>query len=286
MTTTPVPPLPEQCWPVDHACLGDTWDQYDEDTQARADALAVQTLRALTGYRVGGCPVVLRPCRRSCLPQVPTYREYPVVPDPSGGGLGVAYIGGVWFNMACGCTGDCSCTRICEVRLPAGQVHEVRVDGYVLDPSAWRVDYGNVLVRLDGECWPLCQDMSADDNQAGTWSVTFTPGQRVDALGSFAAGILAGEFAKACSGASCRLPAGVTQLARGGVTMTLAGDSFPEGMTGIREVDAFIRRWNPNHLTQAPAVWSPDLRRPRRVGTASPIPTPGPGGFDFGGACE
>src|SRR5262245_23190612 len=78
----PIPAYPELCWPVDHACLGeDWWTTYDQMTRARADALAIQTLRSLTGYRVGGCPITLRPCRRSCWPdRGPTYREWAVTP--------------------------------------------------------------------------------------------------------------------------------------------------------------------------------------------------------------
>jgi hypothetical protein len=34
---------------------------------------------------------------------------------------------------------------------------------------------------------------------------------------------------------------------------------FPDGMTGIREVDAYLTSINPNALRQPPRVWSPDM---------------------------
>jgi hypothetical protein len=56
----------------------------------------------------------------------------------------------------------------------------------------------------------------------------------------------------------------VTQVVRNGVTVTLAPGSFPNGKTGVREVDAYLERWNPSGRRGPPmTVWSPDLRRPR-----------------------
>ena len=34
---------------------------------------------------------------------------------------------------------------------------------------------------------------------------------------------------------------------------------FPDGMTGIREVDAYLISINPNALKMPPMVWSPDV---------------------------
>ena len=42
--------------------------------------------------------------------------------------------------------------------------------------------------------------------------------------------------------------------------MDLAVGMFPDGMTGIREVDLFIASVNPHRLRMAPTVWSPDER--------------------------
>ena len=65
MTIDPIPT--SGCpWPVDPACLGEKWDELDPEVQERATGLASATLRRLTGYRVGGCPVTVRPCKASC----------------------------------------------------------------------------------------------------------------------------------------------------------------------------------------------------------------------------
>lgn len=48
-------------WPIDPACKTEEWNALNEVDQRRALALASSTLRRLTGYRVGGCPVTIRP---------------------------------------------------------------------------------------------------------------------------------------------------------------------------------------------------------------------------------
>lgn len=264
-----------ECWPIDHSCCQATWDKaegedgaYTDAQKTRADLLAAMTMRMLTGYRVGGCPVTVRPCRAGCGGS--TWAAYPVgASGPPGVGVYPVYSSGTWLNIGCGCAADgCSCTKVCEVRLSGevGSVDEVLLDGTVLDPSAYRLDNGNLLTRVDGDCWPLCQDLAAPDTAEGTWSVTYTPGAVVDPLGEFAAGLLACEYVKACAGEDCALPPTVTQIVRQGMTMSLTPGTFSNGLTGIREVDAYILRINP-HLLKAPsAVWSPDLNRPRIVG--------------------
>jgi hypothetical protein len=299
VTTTPeeLPDLPDFCWPADVSCVPD-WDGwevepepeadppvagvplYTDGQKARAISLAGQSLRLLTAFRVGGCPITVRPAAQHCRDQ--TWRTYPV------SGLGSTPwqpvdLGGTWLNVGCGHSGGCGCLGLREVRLygAASSITEVKVDGAVLDPSAYRLDPGGRLVRLDGEAWPLCQNLAAPDTEAGTWSVTYTPGVAVDGLGAVAAGVLAGEFVKACAGSDdCRLPSTATQIVRQGVTITLGVGAFPGGRTGIQEVDAYLERWNPNGLTSAPMVWSPDLARPRRVGAAGT----GPGVIDGGGS--
>ena len=59
----------------------------------------------------------------------------------------------------------------------------------------------------------------------------------------------------------CRLPRGVTEISRQGVSMTIEGELFPNGQTGIPEVDAFIFLWNPFNMKTRPRVYSPDMPR-------------------------
>lgn len=283
MTETPLPSMPDLCWPVDTSCVPD-WDAWDIEPDPEADppvvgvplyseadkeyaiALAGQSMRLLTGFRVGGCPVTVRPSGRGCVPR--TWRAYPVA------GLGSVpwspiSVDGQWMNIGCGHAGGCGCVEVHQVRLAGspsqGAVTEVKVDGLVLDPSAYRLDPGGLLVRLDGLGWPLCQDLTKADTEEGTWSVSYTPGVAVDGLGARAAGILAGQFVRACTGGSCDLPNSVTQIVRQGVTLTLGVGAFPGGRTGIRSVDSYLERWNPQGHTTPPTVYSPDLRRHRRT---------------------
>lgn len=281
-----IPDLPDFCWPVDWACntefYADLTTMPDPEAPdgpripdpaglavaARAEALAVQTLRMLTGFKVGGCPINLRPCSPRCIPSswliAPAGPGWNTVP----GWTFQPYIqNGQWYN-ACGCrSNDCGCTQVQEIVLPteAGSVTSVVIDGAVLDPSAYRVDNTNRLVRTDGGAWPTCQDMNLDSGE-GTFIVTYQQGAAVDGLGAYAAGILAVEYAKACQGGKCRLPSGATSVARAGIQIEIATGSFPTGMTGIREVDAWIQNWNPYGLrTGGAEVYSIDAPRGRKT---------------------
>lgn len=283
----PTPDLPDECWPVDVTVIPD-WDDneveadpeadppvvavpvYSADTKARAIALAGQSMRLLTGFRVGGCPVTVRPCRRDC--NTRTWRTYPVRGYMGSTPWFPVQLGGAWLNIGCGCSTSCSCSRVFEIRLSsaASAVSEVKVDGVVLDASSYRLDPGGRLVRTDGIDWPLCQDLNAPDTEAGTWSVTYTPGAAVDGLGAAAAGLLASQYARALNGGDCELPDTVTQVVRLGVTMTLAPGSFPGGRTGIRIVDDYLTFYNPYGYIGVPsAMVNIDALPPRAVGPSS-----------------
>ena len=232
-------------------------DSLDPDVKVRSEALAWTTLSALLGYRLSLCPVVLRPCLAACLGGSGTWSTAPTVGGASG--LQPFVAGGQWYN-ACGCTGDCSCTALCEVLMPApvGGIASVTIDGIPLATTAYRVDNGNRLLRTDGECWPTCQDMAAASNAIGSFTVSYYPHLAPNALLRYAAGILANEFYRACTGGQCRLPQGVTNISRSGVVMQISSGLFPDGGTGIREVDAIIRIYNPFALKMPSRVMSPD----------------------------
>ena len=136
---------------------------------------------------------------------------------------------------------------------------EVSLDGTALPLADFRIDNGHRIVRMDGECWPSCQNLSRPVGEAGTLGITYMPGIIPDASGLWAAGVLATEFAKACTGGKCRLPVATTSVVRQGVSFTLTGSSFPGGVTGIREVDAYIFAVNPHKLAMPSSVWSPDV---------------------------
>lgn len=265
-----LPQFSDDCWPV--SIVGKdvaTWDDFPADVQELAKASAVATLRALTGYSVGGCTVVARPCRAGCTQT--TWRTYPV---GGSGSWSPVYVDGTWLNIGCGVQHGrlgCRCRGVAAVDLPppVGRVDEVWINGAILDASAYRL-VSRTLIRTDGELWPLTQDLSQPYDGDEAFSIVYLPAWPVDGQGSLAAGVLAVEYGKLSTTGKCRLPANATQVQRAGVTVQLdkrkqsQTAAFPDGLTGIREVDAFITRWNPNGLRTPSSVWSPDLAGPIR----------------------
>lgn len=254
-------------WPVTWTCDVDT---LNPAVTGLAVSMATETLWSLTGMRFGVCQVTLRPCARSCddgsfyddFGAPWTARSYP---QP-------ALIGGLWFNLTCGsCPGTCSCTEVSEVRLPSpvNTIVEVKIDGTPMVSGAYRIDNNRLLVRTDGGRWPRCNDLNLDDTEVGTWSVTATYGESLPEGASLAVGQLACEIAKAAAGGDCKLPAGLQQLVRQGVTISYpdVGELFRRGRTGLYLVDMFVSTWNPYGLRQRSRVYNVDRPSVRRAGT-------------------
>jgi hypothetical protein len=277
-------PIPPVLVPAGGAAFGpcQPWDllcaDFPEGTtpelQATAAEIATEILWNRTKRQFGTCSVTLRPCRKECFP------AWPWIPSNGWNDLsGMTYpfpalVGGNWINIACGtCTSGCSCSRVSEVRLPypVAEVTEVKVDGVVLAPTAYRVDNFNLLVRLDGEEWPRCNDLNLDDTEVGTWSVTAAYGQAVPELGKLAAGQLATEIAKRCVNASgCLIPAGsVQEVTRQGVKKVFfdANQAFKGGMIGMFYPDLFVKTYNPTNSSLA-TIFDIDGPKHRRVGTS------------------
>ena len=246
----PAPIIPSCVpWQPDYSCC-EGWADLDLALQARATTLAWATLQGLSGGQVGNCPVTVRPCLTPPCS----------VCNPGGTWLRPFIRDGNWYNAICG-RDPCSCERLCEVVTPGlvAELVSVVLDGVEVGLENFRVDNGNRIVRTDGECWPSCQDMNLALDQPGTLGIEYVPGIVPDAAGLWAAGVLACEFSKACSGLKCRLPTGVSTISRQGVVMTISSGMFPNGMTGIREVDAYLSAINPHALRTPPMVWSPDV---------------------------
>lgn len=251
-------------WPVYWTC-----DVSTESAAATgyAAAFATRTLWALSGRRFGTCEVTLRPCRKDCYDIWPRgWFPWPVT-DPLLGGAGR-----FWYPLSCGsCGGDCSCGSVSETWLPApvNRIVEVKIDGTPMATGAYRVDNHRILVRTDGSAWPVCNDLSEDDTQPGTWSVTALYGEDVPTGAALAMGELVCEILKASRGEDCRLPAGVTQLARQGVTISYpdVGQLLKEGRTGLYLVDMFLAAENPAGLAQRSRTYRVDGPQVRRAGT-------------------
>lgn len=229
---------------------------------------ATEVLWGLSGRQFGICQLVVRPCRRECYGMswgaltdglvLGGWWQYGTYPRP-------LFFNGVWYNITCGngCESGCSCSPLSETILPepVASIVQVKVDGVVLAPGAYRVDDYRKLVRVDGSQWPLCNDLTKDDTQAGTWSVTVQFGQDVPTLGQVALGELACQFAHILNGNDeCELPNPVQQLVRQGVTMNFLDPNkvFPDGKVGLYLCDLFLGVVNPHGLTARSEVFDID----------------------------
>jgi hypothetical protein len=213
-------------WTSDH--LGDAdWDGYQPDIQTAAEEYAWATLRYLTGGRVGHGTVRLRPCAARCLP-VGGYTAtgpgwYPTIRD------------GEWYNSACGHNpASCSCGELSEVIFP-GEVADVAlvtVDGAPLaEWTDYRLDNRSRLLRIGGT-WPTCQDMTLAWDAVGAFTIDYVPGVNPTGAGLVAAGVLAVDFQEGY---------------------------FPNNVTGMLAVDAYVFSLNPAGLRKPAQIWSPDL---------------------------
>jgi hypothetical protein len=233
-----VPDFSGCVWPVDPACFSEVWDTYDDVTRDRALALASATLYRLCGYRVGGCPLTVRPSRQNGLCTSNAGELF-------GAGFTPLNWNGVWANVG----HLAEDARLVDLPGPVGEIIEVRVDGAVVDEANYSVIDGHYLawVGPGDPPWPLEQDWILPDTEVGTFSVTYLNAYPVDALGAYAAGLLAMEFAAACAsgGKKCKLPSNVVNIVRQGVSYEMSTGAFPDGKTTIREVDAYIEQWNP-----------------------------------------
>jgi hypothetical protein len=253
-------------WPCDISAESPT-------ATGRAAMSATEILWAMSGRQFGTCEVTLRPCRRTCYGDG-WWSSY-------GGPWEAGYAGDynypyAWLDLglSCGaCSGGCSCTEISEVILPSpvSQIISVMMDGTPMATggAAYRVDNNRLLVRTDGQKWPLCNDLSKADTEPGTWSVTAAYGKDVPVSGQLAVGEMACEILRAMRGNDCRLPAGIQQIARQGITISFpeVGALFRDGRTGLYLVDSFLAAVNPDQLRSRSRVYSVDRTAQRRAGT-------------------
>jgi len=147
-------------------------------------------------------------------------------------------------------------------------ITQVKVDGVVLDSSAYRLDNANLLVRIDGQRWPFCNDLSKNDTETGTWSVTAQFGEDVPTMGQIAVGELAAQLAKALAcDEDCALPQPIQQLTRQGVSVTFLDPNqlFGQGTIGLYQCDLFLATYNPDRLRNRARVFDLDTPSARRV---------------------
>jgi hypothetical protein len=247
-------------WVVDRCGCGSCWDGYTPETRTRAATLAAGFLWAATGRRYGLCEVTVlpeNPPRPAPLYQsFPSGARYGYGSSPDGLVTYPVLDSGTWRNLGGG--GGC-CGRPCELALPGpvADVVEIRIDGDPVPADAYEVHNGALLVRVDGQCWPICQRMGSP---VAGFQVTYHRGTPIPPDVQAALEQLACEYAKACAGAPCGLPPRLASISLQGVELTVAEVDSTGGRlrTGIKAVDDVIDAVNPYGLTERPQVWSPD----------------------------
>lgn len=239
-------------------------------------AEASMAMWELSGRQFTGlCERTVRPCRDTC----------GCFGQSASLGMGPWYWSTVYYGGSAGswrneCGDTCGCSPLSKVRLsgyPVVDITEVKIDGAVVDPAGYRLDKWRYLIRLSdpgppvvARAWPGCQDLSLDDTQAGTFSVSYEYGVDPPQLGKDAAAALACQLWLACNGADCKLPTGTTRVTRQGITVErglLINWFNPQQSTGIVAIDLFLAAYWRNRAWRRPAVWSPDVQQfARKVG--------------------
>lgn len=138
---------------------------------------------------------------------------------------------------------------------PATAVTSVVIDGVTLDPSTYRIENFDTLVRLDDEPWPCC----GDQIDAG-WTITYSHGALPPPSGVEAAKALACHLATANTAADCDPPPNTSSISRQGETIQLV-PLDEAGATGIDLVDNFLNSTNPDNVPRSARVRSPHAPR-------------------------
>ncbi|QZD98967.1 head-to-tail adaptor [Microbacterium phage Honeyfin] len=283
---TTAPPTQACGWPVVYLDCTDgdcaTYDQFPADQReaARAwfEAQAIDILWNATKGVFGVCDVEVRPCRQDCSDSAAWGTTFfgrgpsidPGFPRVGGmrGGSGFypVLVSGQWFNITCGCLGQCSCSPngpgTISLPGPVISITEVTIDGIVVPPSAYRLDKSRWLIRTDGGEWPGCQDMNLAPDAIGTFVVRYERGIAVPAGGQIAAGRLACELAMAaCDDQNCSLPDNWQSITRQGLTVNADPNMDGTQVTGIWSIDEWIKQVNrPKSFASVRSVDLPNLR--------------------------
>lgn len=145
---------------------------------------------------------------------------------------------------------------------PVRSVVEVSVGGETVDPSTYRLVDRRRLVRCAGS-WP-------SQDACGDFTVTYEYGVGAPAGSAQMAGLYACEMWRACNNdGDCRLPKRAQTIVQEGITTAvLLGDPIAlleNGLTGLQEVDGWVKALNPNGIDRAGKVLAPGRLRSHRV---------------------
>jgi hypothetical protein len=238
--------------------------------------MASELLYEVSGRQFRGeCEAIARPCRLGCGCWGDQWGILNTAWFWGYGSLGYGY-GWGWFNSngnACGC--GCE-ARVKLAGFPVTAITEIQIDGVVLDASAYELQEDRYVQRLWDDSttpptelfWPTCQNLALPLGDPGTWGITYSFGSPPPTLGAQAATELGWQLYLAQHNpGECLLPVGVTRVTRQGITIDRLVPMFdPRGeRTGLIVTDSFLAAYNPNGLRRRPAVYTPDVKYPRRV---------------------
>lgn len=222
--------------------------------------VASDLLYMLSGRQFSGeCERTVRPACDPC------YCGYQI--------LSRGHIVGPWdwgypyASMCNECLVSCAPSLVKLSGYPVREITQVKIDGDVVPGTDYVLWNDRYLKRLDDGRWPFRQDLTLEDTEDNTFSISYTYGQDVPAAGVMAAAQLACELYKECAGETCALPKGTTRVTRQGITVDrLAFTSWAwakskSWQTGLPLVDAFLSAYNPSGLQRRPIFYAPGHRQ-------------------------
>jgi hypothetical protein len=167
------------------------------------------------------------------------------------------------YNLCAGC--GASYTLRLRNR-PVLKLESVVYQDEELDPSDYEIVNRAVLRPRYRRYWNMCNDGI---------TVRYRYGQPPPVSGRRAARFLANQFVCAWSGGEdCKLPAKMSSISREGVTIDVqnTNDFLDRGLTGVYEVDLFLKTINPGKSTHPSRVFSPDIPRAARLAHVEYVP--------------
>jgi hypothetical protein len=150
-----------------------------------------------------------------------------------------------------------------QLKSPVQTITSVKVDGVVLDPSAYQLYDNRSLVRLQDSSgttlrWPIYQRLELPDTEVGSFAITYSWGTPVPEGGKLAAQVFATELARYLNRDESAFSDRTISVTRQGVSQALDPTPFLTGSTGLYFVDSWLKTVNPSGGRRRPSITSPD----------------------------